>query len=89
MPNPLAHLPEDELVARHANRPADNHFLSEMMRRHGKKMVWLTVALVVLTVFIVLLTAVLVWLEVGITLGHSEKELQVLLHPALAGVTTT
>ena len=34
--NPLEHHSDDELVAAHSKQPADNHFLSEMLRRHDE-----------------------------------------------------
>ncbi len=66
--NPLEHLPEAELVRQHSNRPADNHFLTEMLRRHmttsqnlGDKIWWLNLWLLVATLAILTLTGVLVW----------------------------
>jgi len=66
--NPLEDLPEAELVRQHASRPADNHFLTEMLRRHmkastdlGDKIWWLNAWLLAATLAILALTGVLVW----------------------------
>ena len=73
--NPLRQLSDDELVARHSLQAADNHFLSELIRRlkltlesHkttsedlGNKIWWLNLWLLVFTIAIAVLTGVLVW----------------------------
>ena len=66
--NPLERLSEAELVVKHSNQPADNHFLTEMLRRHmtaskdlGDKIWWLNFWLLGATVAILALTGVLVW----------------------------
>jgi hypothetical protein len=66
--NPLKHFSDDEIVTQHCNAGANTHYLSEMIRRlkvtlesHGKKILWLTLALLLFTIVIAALTAVLVW----------------------------
>jgi len=75
--NPLAKLSEEELVAAHAVQAVNNHFLTEMLRRHkvttediGTKLERLNKLLLWFTIAIAGMTLVLVLHAVWTTFGH-------------------
>jgi hypothetical protein len=78
--NPLADLSDGAVIAEHSQHPADNHYRSEMLRRHkkgsadlGDKIWWLNRWLLAFTIAICALTIVLVLVELGVMRRPHEQ----------------
>jgi len=78
--NPLGDHSEDQLVAEHSQHRVDNHYLTEMLRRHkvesavlGRRIWWLNALLLIFTVAICALTVVVVLAELGVMKRRHEQ----------------